>query len=1100
MLMRCIGRNIILYTLILDDTNASNHMAIWDIYYHFLIDDKSIELVRLQAKKLHDLATSMEAWHSSKYGQVFRFCDELSLKKVQAIWDQVSTSDLTDGQLDLYNAEMKAHIPDSIYRVGNDDEEELLMKLQAIRSIAPFSDQHTDVRVDHYHQYWKSGTTYSDPTNVAAARHFNPMFACLVDEKLKMRHSANPFLGFHLATAHVPLSKASPLRPRPPTRASLSSGAEDAARVQFKAWSTAFRNCADKNITLRFFVGDPIAFCNTLGAGALVSANLYREAFSFEPLVIDSEDYSPSGSAPRSFNVIDTSTLTDHVGAINVLTAASPLLNKTISSTLYTETMASQTEITMKEFIRDTLSGEVAGIAVMFGLFPPQYYSNASATSTAEEGLSEPLTGTVHLPKRIVHSKLIWKRPPSSIKIRFQDMPLYHFLHGVYGCMFHDETMRKIGSRQTYNRGSFAAMLLVAKSNVEANWVLVIHCLLGLILRDEKNGLLCRESQELVVQLHILGLVTIPPLANFVTANTASAAPEALNAMADIPPVVCITLKVPRSYLRPFTRPSSKEILVTQVHCILKTDAMPYGNSFAILQMSFGTISTSGARNSSDFKVHVSEDKSGWAGDSDLIMSFYVPTHLIILHLITGTVYFATTSAPGTCDLAIGRGGLIFGTTLGNPDNLYITAHPPGQSNYPVPVTPVTSHLGLDRFADISISAELDSAAIHIKSFTGHINITDEAEKRIFQRGCSICQTSPFSFKVALTNTAYSHMLIFPAPVLCKKIGVVTEPQSSHIAVVVPIHRFWKGKGIPGFMFPCLLQDNRPVLMNMPCIDLQQLPILDVTNKSIRDWFRTHMYFQFSKRDEVKGWAKNSRIGFKKTVFSLFLEFCDHSLMKGKQIFGLCSEFDERPHFLIYPSAIRIDGSNRTVVLDAAVLLLTDKFVKENRDVVNEVLKLDVRKFRVKDAELALWIKTLPAFVERCRDWKHTDSCEYVVNNSIPLGLAKGISPLCSCGNGKTPDKFITRTPKWNKVSKDAVRVAIPCCFPAPHIEKLLSRPYIEKHGKSLLSACHWCNSLKPMDWNTMLVCKCEKVNYCSRKCRIASWPEHKPNCYPVPK
>lgn len=34
-----IARNIILFTLILDDTEGDNVERIWDIYYHFLVDD-----------------------------------------------------------------------------------------------------------------------------------------------------------------------------------------------------------------------------------------------------------------------------------------------------------------------------------------------------------------------------------------------------------------------------------------------------------------------------------------------------------------------------------------------------------------------------------------------------------------------------------------------------------------------------------------------------------------------------------------------------------------------------------------------------------------------------------------------------------------------------------------------------------------------------------------------------------------------------------------------------------------------------------------------------------------------------------------------------
>jgi len=44
-----------------------------------------------------------------------------------------------------------------------------------------------------------------------------------------------------------------------------------------------------------------------------------------------------------------------------------------------------------------------------------------------------------------------------------------------------------------------------------------------------------------------------------------------------------------------------------------------------------GTFTTSGLRNSADFRVHVAEDKNGWTGSSPLIVSFYAPTWLVLL-------------------------------------------------------------------------------------------------------------------------------------------------------------------------------------------------------------------------------------------------------------------------------------------------------------------------------------------------------------------------------------------------------------------------------------------------------------------------------------
>ena len=75
-----------------------------------------------------------------------------------------------------------------------------------------------------------------------------------------------------------------------------------------------------------------------------ISAHWYRGLYQLEPLVLDSENYATNGKAPLSFNVIDTSNLMDNAGAINVLVATSPLLENSISATLYTESLVKREE------------------------------------------------------------------------------------------------------------------------------------------------------------------------------------------------------------------------------------------------------------------------------------------------------------------------------------------------------------------------------------------------------------------------------------------------------------------------------------------------------------------------------------------------------------------------------------------------------------------------------------------------------------------------------------------------------------------------------------------------------------------------------------
>jgi hypothetical protein len=73
-------------------------------------------------------------------------------------------------------------------------------------------------------------------------------------------------------------------------------------------------------------------------------------------LILDGEDYGTAGKAPLLFNVIDTSNLTDYVGAINLLVATAPLLQRSPSATLYTESLVKQAK-DHKAFIDGLLCG-----------------------------------------------------------------------------------------------------------------------------------------------------------------------------------------------------------------------------------------------------------------------------------------------------------------------------------------------------------------------------------------------------------------------------------------------------------------------------------------------------------------------------------------------------------------------------------------------------------------------------------------------------------------------------------------------------------------------------------------------------------------------
>jgi len=73
---------------------------------------------------------------------------------------------------------------------------------------------------------------------------------------------------------------------------------------------------------------------------------------------------------------------------------------------------------------------------------------------------------------------------------------------------------------------------------------------------------------------------------------------------------------------------------------------LPPGGSSVFRMLPPGTFTTSGLRNSADFRVHVAKDKNGWTGSFPLIMSFYAPIWLVLLEPQNAIIAFGFQCTP----------------------------------------------------------------------------------------------------------------------------------------------------------------------------------------------------------------------------------------------------------------------------------------------------------------------------------------------------------------------------------------------------------------------------------------------------------------------
>ena len=69
---------------------------LWNIYYHWKIDNASQKLLQDQLDKFIDLASTSSSWEHSEYGHVLKFADQGTRSKVVKVWRHCTSKSSDD--------------------------------------------------------------------------------------------------------------------------------------------------------------------------------------------------------------------------------------------------------------------------------------------------------------------------------------------------------------------------------------------------------------------------------------------------------------------------------------------------------------------------------------------------------------------------------------------------------------------------------------------------------------------------------------------------------------------------------------------------------------------------------------------------------------------------------------------------------------------------------------------------------------------------------------------------------------------------------------------------------------------------------------------
>lgn len=404
MLNYCIARNIILFSLIVDDDYETNKASLWNIYYDVLLDDKTLSILISRSKLLAEFAEESKTWHTSKYSSLLKIISGSTLEQLRHYWTWYADTEKWSADRQKL---LKIKVMVTVKKVAN-WRGGIFMGISP-RSAGPMWMHAISSLREAYRRWWDTGLTSQNAAQAKSAVNLNPTFAYNSHHEGFLTHYCTaPIIPFHLSPAY------NPLQPSPGTNLP-DIDAEHLYREamsQFQSWCDAFRRCVKLGgrIVIRVAVCDCLSLCQTLQenrSNGQLSAACRVTPWTASVLTLRYGNYSSSGRrAPNAFDVIDTSNLSDSIGMLNLLIVAPPLLKKTPWATFYTETQL-QTSDEPAQAIQTSLGVGLSTTGILFDMTPVSYISRFDMRSNVHECVA------IHLfdNNEQYFERLAWKRP-----------------------------------------------------------------------------------------------------------------------------------------------------------------------------------------------------------------------------------------------------------------------------------------------------------------------------------------------------------------------------------------------------------------------------------------------------------------------------------------------------------------------------------------------------------------------------------------------------------------------------------------------------------------------------------------------------------------
>ncbi|KAG9077365.1 hypothetical protein FRC06_008961 [Ceratobasidium sp. 370] len=221
------------------------------------------------------------------------------------------------------------------------------------------------------------------------------------------------------------------------------------------------------------------------------------------------------------------------------------------------------------------------------------------------------------------------------------------------------------------------------------------------------------------------------------------------------------------------------------------------------------------------------------------------------------------------------------------------------------------------------------------------------------------------------------------------------------------------------------------------------MPLLRPASSKRLYWLNPHTALQLSDRERAirngnastKSAASNVLVNVKDSIHTV-VSLCSGLQGTRHQAIGLCEPNNGGIYAILLVCGLRLDLASFTVIVDTALVPLSTERMSS---LIPSIQKLQdespIVQVITEGHEAVAWKKLLPAYVERCRTWKHNAKCEYAAQGEIPLSLKMDENPICTCGEGLGFGGPEWRVELWEGLFPFATRAAISPLFSVSYVE-----------------------------------------------------------------